>query len=84
MPAAIPHDAPVLPRHILAAVGHPGRGPRFADPVWDLRPFLPRSTSLRTITFTSVADPVTALVLREYLYSLLLRGNSAMLRRGPM
>ena len=47
-------------------------------------PFLPRSTSERTIVFPSVADPVTALVLREYLYSRLRRGNSSLVRRGPM
>ncbi|MFJ8948374.1 hypothetical protein ACIRG4_35015 [Streptomyces sp. NPDC102395] len=80
----VPDDAPVLPDHVLAAAGRPGPGPRFADPVWDLGPFLPRSTSQRTIVFTSVADPITALVLREYLYSRLRRGNSALVRRGPM
>ncbi|MUT90486.1 hypothetical protein [Streptomyces sp. Z38] len=47
-------------------------------------PFLPRSTSERTIVFTSVVDAVTALVLREYLYSCLRRGNSSLVRRGPM
>ncbi|MGY1583181.1 hypothetical protein [Streptomyces sp. MN13] len=44
------------------ALVHSGTSP---DPVWDLGPFLPRSTSQRTIVFTSVADPITALVLRE-------------------
>ncbi|MFI2913893.1 hypothetical protein ACG2OD_37450 [Streptomyces sp. PDY-4] len=80
----VPADARVLPDHVLAAAGHPGPGPLFADPVWDLGPFLPRSTRQRTIVFTSVADPLTALVLREYLYSRLRRGNSALVRRGPM
>ncbi|MGW0184726.1 hypothetical protein ACWDV7_03095 [Streptomyces sp. NPDC003362] len=42
---------------------HSGTSP---DPVWDLGPSLPCSTSQRTIVFTSVADPITALVLREY------------------
>ncbi|MGA5207995.1 hypothetical protein [Streptomyces variegatus] len=74
----------MLPDHVLAAAGHPGPGPRFADPVWDMGPFLPRSTSERTIVFTSVVDAVTALVLREYLYSRLRRGNSSLVRRGPM
>jgi hypothetical protein len=80
----VPDDAPVLPDHILAAAGRPGPGPRFADPVWDLQPFLPRSTSGRTIMFTSIADPVVARVLREYLYSRLRRGNPSLTRRGPM
>lgn len=83
-PGRVPNDAPVLPDHVLTAAGHPGPGPRFADPVWDMGPFLPRSNSERTIVFTSVADPVTALVLREYLYSRLRHGNSALVRRGPM
>lgn len=77
-------DAPVLPDHVLAAAGRPGLGPRFADAVWDLGPFLPRSTSGRTIVFASVADPVAARVLREYLYSRLRRGNPSLQRRGPM
>lgn len=83
-PGPVPNDAPVLPDHVLAAAGHTGPGPRFADPVWDMGPFLPRSTSERTIVFTSVVDAVTALVLREYLYSRLRRGNSSLVRRGPM
>jgi hypothetical protein len=83
-PAPVPDDAPVLPGHVLAASGHEGPGPLFSDEVWNFRRFLPRSTRNRQITFARVSDPVTARLLREYLYSRLRRGNPALERRGPM
>jgi hypothetical protein len=62
----------VLPAAIRA--GHQLDGPRFADDVWDIRGFLPRSAKMTRIDFTTIADPCHARTIREYLHSRINRG----------
>jgi len=62
----------VLPAAIRA--GHQLDGPRFADKVWDVSGFLPRTAKMTRIDFTTIADPVHARTIREYLHSRLNRG----------
>jgi hypothetical protein len=57
----------VLPAYIAAAC--PSRGPRFGDRVWDVRPFVPRSTRLTRVGFGLVGDPWQERTVREFLYS---------------
>ena len=64
--------APVLPAAIRA--GHRLDGPRFADDVWDVSGFLPRTAKMTRIDFTTIADPGHARTVREYLHSRLNRG----------
>jgi hypothetical protein len=65
-------DALVLPAAIRA--GHQLDGPRFADDVWDIRGFLPRTAKMTRIDFTTIADPCHARTIREYLHSRINRG----------
>jgi len=69
---AVDADAPVLPAAIRA--GHQLDGPRFADDVWDVSGFLPRTAKMTRIDFTTIADPGHARTVREYLHSRLNRG----------
>jgi hypothetical protein len=62
----------VLPATIRA--GHRLDGPRFADDVWDVSGFLPRTAKMTRIDFTTIADPGHARTIREYLHSRLNRG----------
>ncbi|MGW9211262.1 hypothetical protein ACWGR4_30315 [Embleya sp. NPDC055664] len=73
--AIIPDDAYVLPEHLTQTNGC--RGPRFGEDIWEFRPFLPRSMNRSRITCTEIEDPVTALTLKEYLYSRLRRGTGS-------
>ncbi|MFD1540188.1 hypothetical protein [Nonomuraea guangzhouensis] len=70
----IPDDAYVLPEALTE--GAPARGPRFADEVWDLRPFVPR-TQRQTACYFADLDDVTQRTLREFLYSRIRRGPAA-------
>ncbi|MHB1446829.1 MAG: hypothetical protein ACYCZV_14410 [Acidimicrobiales bacterium] len=67
--ALIAADTPALPEALTS--GHPG--PRFGDDVWDLRPFVPRTTRHARIDFTTLADPIAVITAKEYLYSRLRR-----------
>src|SRR6266508_3208826 len=69
--AVIADDAYALPERVTA--GHPDLGPRFGDDVWDLRPFVPRTTRHARIDFTTLADPIAVTTAKEYLYSRLRR-----------
>lgn len=69
--ALIAPDTPALPEAVTS--GHPGRGPRFGEDVWDLRPFVPRTTRHARIDFTTLADPIALVTAKEYLYSRLRR-----------
>lgn len=71
-PGIVALDAEVLPAAITA--GHPGSGPRFGDEVWDVRDFVPRTTSGTRVDFTVIADPAQARTAKEYLYSRIRRG----------
>lgn len=71
---AVDADALVLPAAIRA--GHQLDGPRFADDVWDVSGFLPRTAKTTRIDFTAIADPGHARTIREYLYSRLNRGTA--------
>ena len=62
----------VVPAAIRA--GHQLDGPRFADDVWDVSGFLPRTAKMTRIDFTTIADPGQARTIREYLHSRLNRG----------
>ena len=62
----------MLPAAIRA--GHQLDGPRFADDVWDVSGFLPRTAKMTRIDFTTIADPGHARTVREYLHSRLNRG----------
>jgi len=69
---AVDAGALVLPATIRA--GHRLDGPRFADGVWDVSGFLPRTAKMTRIDFTTIADPGHARTIREYLHSRLNRG----------
>ncbi|MGH3268219.1 MAG: hypothetical protein ACRDN1_03985 [Trebonia sp.] len=69
---AVDADALVLPAAIRA--GHRLDGPRFADDVWDVSRFLPRTAKMTRIDFATIADPGHARTVREYLHSRLNRG----------
>ena len=72
---AVDAGALVLPAVIRA--GHQLDGPRFADDVWDVSGFLPRTAKMTRIDFATITDPVHARTIREYLYSRLNRGVAA-------
>jgi hypothetical protein len=65
--AMVDPDAYVLPRAIT--VGHAHRGPRFGDDVWEIAPFVPRTTRSTRVDFTTFDDPGQARTAKEYLYS---------------
>ena len=69
---AVDAGALVVPAAIRA--GHQLDGPRFADDVWDVSGFLPRTAKMTRIDFTTIADPGHARTIREYLHSRLNRG----------
>src|SRR5260370_32929266 len=74
--AAKPDNAtPVLPGHITA--GREGTGPRFGDDVWDVRPFVPRTTPLTRADFTTITDAGHRRTIKEYLYSRINHGVPA-------
>jgi hypothetical protein len=65
----------VLPQHL--AEGHDTRGPRFADDVWDLRAFVPRTVNQARLDFTTLTDAIARRTVKEYLYSRIRRGSVA-------
>ena len=65
----------VLPAAIRA--GHQIDGPRFADDIWDVSGFLPRTAQMTRIDFTAITDPGHARTIREYLHSRVNRGIPA-------
>lgn len=79
--ACIPRDADVLPEHLVA--GSEDRGPRFADDVWDIRPFVPRTTRHARVDFTTLGDEVAVRTAKEYLYSRMRRAIPASHLSGP-
>ena len=72
---AVDDAAFVLPAAIRA--GHQLGGPRYGDDVWDVSAFVPRTAKMTRIDFTTIADPVHARTIREYLHSRLNRGIAA-------
>ncbi|RYE42342.1 MAG: hypothetical protein EOP24_33015 [Hyphomicrobiales bacterium] len=77
----IPGDANVLPEHLIAAAGQ--RGPRFGDDVWDIRPFVPRTTRHTRVDFTTLDDEIAIRTAKEYLHSRLRRAIPASHLSGP-
>lgn len=77
----VPDDADVLPEHLIAAAGR--RGPRFADDVWDLRPFVPRTTRHTRVDFTTLDDAIAVRTAKEYLHSRLRRAIPTSHLSGP-
>lgn len=76
MPAAtVEAGSRVLPGHITA--GHAQAGPRFGDDVWDVRPFVPRTTRTARVDFTTLTGPGQVRTAKEYLYSRIHRGIPA-------
>jgi hypothetical protein len=69
--AGIAADACALPEEVTRE--HPELAPRFGQDIWDLRPFVPRTTRHARIDFTTLADPVAVTTAKEYLYSRLRR-----------
>ena len=65
--ANVDGDTLVLPAAITAASGD--SGPRFGEDVWDVARFVPRTTRLTRVDFTTLADPSHRRTAREYLYS---------------
>ena len=65
----------VLPVSLTA--GRDGRGPRFGDEVWDVRPFVPRTTVLTRADFATITDHRQRRTAREYLYSRINRAIAA-------
>ena len=77
LPASVPAcavDAGALLLPAAIRAGHQLDGPRFADDVWDVSGFLPRTAKMTRIDFTTIADPGHARTIREYLHSRLNRG----------
>ncbi len=72
---AVDAGAFVLPAAIRA--GHQLGGPRYGDDVWDVAGLVPRTAKMTRIDFTTIADPVHARTIREYLHSRLNRGIAA-------
>src|SRR6266568_7172410 len=68
-------DDYVLPERIAA--GKDSRGPRFADDVWEFRPFVARTALLTRVDFTTLADDIARRTAKEYLYSRIRRGTYA-------
>jgi hypothetical protein len=73
--ATVDPDASVLPPAITA--GHPNPVPRFGDDVWDVAPFVPRTTRSTRIDFTTFDDAGQARTAKEYLYSRIHRAIAA-------
>jgi hypothetical protein len=67
----IADDAYALPEALTA--GNPSRGPHFGEDLWDLRPFVPRTTRHARIDFTTLSDLIALITVKEYLYSRLRR-----------
>lgn len=86
MPAAVwaagPADdaAFVLPASIRAA--NHADGPRYGDDVWDVAAFVPRTSHMTRIDFTTIADAGHARTIREYLHSRINRGVPVNRRPG--
>jgi hypothetical protein len=68
-------DAEVLPAVITGGRCEPG--PRFGDDIWDVRGFVPRTTPLTRIDFTTIDDVDQRLTAKEYLYSRIRHGIPA-------
>ncbi|MGH3285126.1 MAG: hypothetical protein ACRDPD_10670 [Streptosporangiaceae bacterium] len=77
----VPGDADVLPGHLIAATGQ--TGPRFGDDVWDIRPFVPRTTRHARVDFTTLDDVIAIRTAKEYLHSRLRRAIPAGRLSGP-
>ena len=73
--AMVDPGAYVLPQTITAA--HADQGPRFDDDIWDVAPFVPRTTRGTRIDFTTFEDTGQARTAKEYLYSRIHRGIPA-------
>ncbi|MET8101509.1 hypothetical protein ABZV29_34435 [Streptomyces sp. NPDC005236] len=72
----VPDDAYVVPERLTTAAT--GRGPRVGDTVWDLRPFVPRTTRKNALChFSGFADDTAIRTAKEYLYSRFRRGIPA-------
>jgi hypothetical protein len=65
--AMVDADAYVLPQAVTT--GHTNRGPRFGDDVWDVAPFVPRTTRLTRLDFATFDDAGHARTAKEYLFS---------------
>jgi hypothetical protein len=76
-PQPVAEDAFVLPGHLTG--GKATRGPRFADMVWEVRPFLRRTARQFRLDFSTLPDEIAVRTAKEYLYSRLRR---AILGRG--
>ncbi|MHB8331572.1 MAG: hypothetical protein ACYDDZ_13440 [Acidimicrobiales bacterium] len=74
-PVMVADDAEVLPAAITSWQAE--LGPRFSDDVWDVRGFVPRTTRLTRIDFTTIDDADQRLTAKEYLYSRMRRGIPA-------
>ncbi|WP_190816364.1 hypothetical protein [Saccharopolyspora pogona] len=70
-----------MPEHLIAAAGQ--RGPRFGDDVWDIRPFIPRTTRHTRVDFTTLDDEIAIRTAKEYLHSRLRRAIPASRLSGP-
>jgi hypothetical protein len=69
-------DDYVLPERIT--IGRTDfRGPKFADDVWDFRPFVARTVLQTRIDFTTLTDDIARRTVKEYLYSRIRRGTYA-------
>jgi integrase len=77
----IPDDTPVLPEHLLVGAGD--RGPSFGADVWDIRPFVPRTTCHARVDFTTLRDDIAVRTAKEYLYSRLRRAIPISHLSGP-
>ncbi|QFZ20448.1 hypothetical protein [Saccharothrix syringae] len=66
-PADVDADPWVLPEALTTPEA--GRGPRFSEDIWDLRPFAPRSNGSLRIDFACFPDDVAAFTAKEFLYS---------------
>lgn len=69
-PDRIADDAFVLPAHLTSP---DVRGPRFGETVWDLRPFLRRTSCRFSVDFSGLPDEIAIRTAKEYLYSRLRR-----------
>jgi hypothetical protein len=69
-PAPITDEIFVLPAHLTEPAAP---GPRFGEMVWDLRPFLRRTSRRFHIDFSGLPDEIAIRTVKEYLYSRLRR-----------
>lgn len=67
--ATVGPDEFVLPASVTA--GSSSRGPRFADDVWDLREFLPRTHRFGRVDFTHFTPGLQRLTAKEYAFACL-------------